>query len=125
MRFTLTWLDDFPCHNIDLEHFVVEMQYREGATSQRSEKIDRLLENEVVALSLELVVLLLLNDNDDIARHGVGRLVGLASKSDRLTVLHALVHCYLQHFTLLDHLVAVAGLALVFGVDQLALTVTI
>ena len=80
---------------------------------------DALLEEEIGALALERGVLLLLHDEDDVARDGAGSLVSLTLEGDLLVVHHALLDVHLQHLLLLHHLLAVALPALVLLADDL------
>mmetsp|Transcript_3613 Transcript_3613/g.15856 ORF Transcript_3613/g.15856 Transcript_3613/m.15856 type:complete len:322 (+) Transcript_3613:2748-3713(+) len=81
---------------------------------------DGLVDEQVGALVLERGVLLLLHDEDDVARDGAGSLVGLTLEDDLLIVHHALLDVHLQDLFLLHHLLAVALPALVLLADDLS-----
>ena len=95
------------------------------AAGQGRQQIHLGLVVQVIALSLEPRVGLLLDDKDDIAGDDVGPLVALAGKGDLLAVLHALVDRHVQHLALGDGLLAVALLAPVLFPDDLALAVAV
>ena len=104
---------------------VVEVLDGKLASCERCEEVDALLHNQIIAFPPEHWVRLLLNDNDDVARDSIGRLVGLAVESDGLAVLHALVDVDLEHLALVVDLLAVACLALVLCVDDLSLALAV
>lgn len=70
-------------------------------------------------------MLLLLQNDNDIARLKTRRLITLSVERDLLTILHALIDVHLENLPLLDYLSSRARLTHVLGVDSLALTVTI
>jgi hypothetical protein len=108
--------------DINEQSVVIQVLDRQLATTKRSEDIDRSLMEEIVALSAEAVVWLLVNLNDNIARCDAWRLIGFAVEGDCLTALHALVDVHLHNLLLANDFAAVARLALVLVVDDLART---
>ncbi len=98
---------------------------RKLATSKRRQQVHLGLAKQVVALALEPSVLLFLDDENDISRLDAGRLIALARKLDLVARLHALVNVHLEHLALGHGLFAIARLALVLGVDDLARAVTV
>ncbi len=75
---------------------------------------------QIVAATLEERVLLLLQDNDNVAWWKSRLLISLAVECDALAILHALVNVHLQHLALGHHLLAIARLAAVLVLDGLA-----
>ena len=94
----------------------------ELTTAQRCQQVDLLFEEQVVLLPPKPLVRLLLDDDDNVPWGDTWRLVALPTERDRLASTHALVDVDLQHLLLRDDLAAIAGLALVFVVDDLART---
>jgi hypothetical protein len=92
------------------------------ATRKRSEQVDLDLGEQVRVFPLEPVVWFLLDDDDDIPGGNTWRLVALTAERDRLAALHTLVDVDLEHLLLRDDLLAIARLALVLVVDNLART---
>lgn len=84
-----------------------------------------MLEKQVSALSLELFVRLLLHDNDHIAGLHTRELVGLTVESVLAIVRCALINHGFENFLFLGHFLALAGLAFVRLVDNLALAMTV
>lgn len=70
-------------------------------------------------------MLLLVQDDDDIAGLEFRLLIALAVKDDLLTVGHSLVDVYLEDLPVADDLFALALLASIGGVDALALAATV
>ncbi|KAI3475524.1 hypothetical protein L1887_63081 [Cichorium endivia] len=95
------------------------------AAGERCEQVDLDVNVEVVLPALEARVWLFVDDDDDVAGDGVGRLVGLFLEGDVLAVLHALVDAHLEHLALLVDLFAVALLAAVLCVDDLAVALAL
>ena len=69
-------------------------------------------------------MLLLLEDNNDVARFKTRRLVALTRERYLLAVLHALIDVHLQYLSLMHYFLAIARLAHVLGVYLFALAVT-
>mmetsp|Transcript_28089 Transcript_28089/g.48081 ORF Transcript_28089/g.48081 Transcript_28089/m.48081 type:complete len:452 (-) Transcript_28089:67-1422(-) len=108
--------------HFNLQHAVVEVSDGAGETTQRLRERHVHHHHQVGALALEGFVLLLLHHDDHIAGKRAGHLVGLAGKLDFLSVAHALLNVHLQDLSVLVHLAALAGLALVLLRNRLALT---
>lgn len=96
----------------------------ELAACERRQEIDLDPGQEVVVFPLEPVMRLLLNDDNDVSRCYSGCLITLATESDRLAALHALIDMDLKHLLLRDDLLADTGLAAVLVVDDLATALT-
>mmetsp|Transcript_47717 Transcript_47717/g.114620 ORF Transcript_47717/g.114620 Transcript_47717/m.114620 type:complete len:230 (+) Transcript_47717:573-1262(+) len=95
------------------------MRHRHAKPAQRFDERERLLEEQVRTFALERRVLLLLNDEHDVAGDGPGGFVRLALEHDLLVVHHAFFDVHLENFLLLDHLRAAALPALVLLGDDL------
>eukprot|EP01007_Sphenomonas_quadrangularis_P003597 NODE_744_length_1208_cov_193.875755_g597_i0.p3 GENE.NODE_744_length_1208_cov_193.875755_g597_i0~~NODE_744_length_1208_cov_193.875755_g597_i0.p3 ORF type:complete len:114 (+),score=2.20 NODE_744_length_1208_cov_193.875755_g597_i0:714-1055(+) len=65
---------------------------------------------------------LLLNNYYHITRKSTGDLISFTRKSNFLSVNHSLLNIHFQYFAILVYFVALASLALVFLVDDLAST---
>lgn len=115
-----TGLDNFARGNLDYKSAIVEVLDRKLSSSQGSEKVNFLHKDEVVAISAEALVRLLHNDNDNISRFGIGRLVALASEGDCLVALHTFVDMNFKDLLLLLGLASVAFGTPVLEVDDLA-----
>jgi hypothetical protein len=119
-RSARTGLDHVAGRDVHDERTVVEMADRELPATERGEQVDLDLGEQVVVLAAEALVRTLDDLDDDVAGRDAGRLVGLAVEGDRLARAHALVDGHLEHLLLADDLAAVARLALVLVVDDLA-----
>jgi hypothetical protein len=90
------------------------------SSTQCRQQVNLGLAVQVVSLSLESSVGLLLDRNDDISRDNTWRLVTLAIEPDLLSALHSLVDMDLEDLSLRVGLFAVTGLAPVLGVHHLS-----
>lgn len=117
-KIRLTILDDLAWYEGDDQNPVVEVLDRELSTTKGGQEVDLDRCDEVGALSLEPLVRLLLDDNNDIAWFRAWSLIALAIEGDRLAVLHALVDMHLQNLLFGHHLLALARLTPVLGVDD-------
>lgn len=118
-------LRNFSRVDLDNERSLVKMFDSELATSKSRQKVNLDFGNEIVFLSTESVVWLLLNDNNNVSGLSRRRLVGFATKNDGLTTLHTLVDVDLQHLLVRNDLLALAGCATILRVDVLASTRTV
>jgi hypothetical protein len=80
---------------------------------------DLLFHQQIGSFSLELLMGLLLGLNDNVTWLNTWILVSLAMESVLVIVGSAFVDFSLQDFLLFDDLLAIAGLALIFFVDNL------
>jgi hypothetical protein len=121
----LTWCDNLAGQDFDGQPALVKVLDINSAASECSEEVDLGVVVEVVALTLEARVRLLLNLELHITRLDAGHLVTLSSEIDLGTGLHTLVDVDVEHLALDDGLLAGALLALVLLADLLALTVAV
>src|SRR6056300_664153 len=87
--------------------------------AQRLDEGNFLLDEQIIPLASERLVLLLLDDEDDVARNCVRRLVRFALEDNLLVVSHTLFDVNLEHLLLLDNLLRPAHVALVLFADRL------
>jgi len=80
---------------------------------------DLLFHQQIGSFSLELLMGLLLGLNDNVTWLNTWILISLAMESVLVIVGSAFVDFSLQDFLLFDDLLAIAGLALIFFVDDL------
>lgn len=95
---------------------------RKLASTESGKQVDLDLRNEVVLVSLEPLVRLLLDHDNHVPRRNTRRLIALSRELNRLPSLHALVDMHLQHLLLRNDLARITSLALVFMVDDLSRT---
>merc|ERR1712159_111491 len=76
----------------------------------------------IISLAGERLVVLLLDDEDDVARNRVRSLIRFALEDNLLVVSHALFDVNLEHLLLLDNLLRLAHLALILFADRLTRT---
>lgn len=93
---------------------------RKLSTTQCCQEVDFLLEEQIVLLSLEPLMRLLLNNNNNISRGDTRRLVALSTEVDRLSTAHTFIDMHLEHLLLRHNFLAITRLALVFMIDNLA-----
>jgi len=89
-------------------------------TSQSLEESDFLLHEQIGTLTLEALVGLFLDDNDDISGFTAGELISLTVESVLLVVGCTLVNSSLKDFLLLVNFLTIASFALVGLIDDLA-----
>mmetsp|Transcript_11556 Transcript_11556/g.20873 ORF Transcript_11556/g.20873 Transcript_11556/m.20873 type:complete len:303 (+) Transcript_11556:1743-2651(+) len=119
----LTRSDDLAGLGLDTQDTAIQLLHRERKATERLNQGDGLLHVQVLTLTLEALVLLFLQYNNDISWDlDVRVLVSLTRESDLVIVLHALIHIDLQDFLLLGNTVPVASGASVFGVHCHTLT---
>lgn len=118
-------LDDLPGLDGHLDGSLVEVNDGELSSSERGQEVDLLLHHEIVSPSLEVLVRLLLDRDDDVSWLESRRLVRLALEGDLLARLHALVDVDLEHLSLRVDLLPVALLASALGVNLLPRRVTV
>lgn len=75
---------------LDHQRATIQVLDVEGETAQRLGEQDLLLDDQVGAVAVKHLVLVLLQHDDHVAGHRVGRLVGLAAKQNLLVVRRAL-----------------------------------
>ena len=103
-----------------MNHSLVQVFNSELSTSQSGEQVDLGLAEQVVALSLESRVRLLLEHNNDVSGDNTWSLVGFALELDLLARLHSFVDVDLENLSLRVGLLSVALLAPVLGVHHLS-----
>jgi hypothetical protein len=118
-KIRLTILDDLTRNEGDNENPVIEVLDSKLTATESSQEVNLYRGNKVVVLSLESIVRLLLNDDNDVAWLCAWRLIALAVEGDGLAALHPLVDMYLQDLLLGDDLLALAVGTPIFGVDDL------
>ncbi|KXS96702.1 hypothetical protein AC578_9443 [Pseudocercospora eumusae] len=104
---------------------LVEMLDVDGTTGECCEKVNLSVVEQVVALSLETWVWLLLDLELNVARLYTRHLVTLAPEVDFGAALHTTVDVHVQNLAFDDSLLAVALLALVLLSDGLTLTIAV
>lgn len=119
-----TRLDDFSGYNDDVQCPLVQVLDSKLSTSQCRQQINLGLAVQVVSLSLESRVLLLLDRDDDISRNDSRSLITLSVEPDLLSTLHSLVDMNLQNLSLAVGLLSLTGLASVLGIHHLSSTLT-
>jgi hypothetical protein len=121
----LTRSDDFTGQDVDLQPALVKVLNVKSTSSQRGQKVDLSLVVQVVTLTLKAGVGLLLNHEHDVSRNDIRTLVTLTVEGDLLSVLHSLVDGDVENLALVDGLLAIALLATVLVLNNLALSVTV
>ena len=96
----------------------------ELATCECRQQINLDLGEEMGVFSLEPIMRLLFNNNNDISGRYSGCLITLATESNRLATLHALIDVNLKHLLLGNDFLRIACLATVLHVDNLTNTRT-
>mmetsp|Transcript_31585 Transcript_31585/g.72598 ORF Transcript_31585/g.72598 Transcript_31585/m.72598 type:complete len:291 (+) Transcript_31585:160-1032(+) len=114
----LVGLDNLARGRLDQKLAIVQVVDNKNCAGQGLRQRDRLGHQEIVTLTLEHLVFLLLNHKDDVTRHQPGFLVCFASEINFLAVLHALLNVHLEDALLLGHLVAPASLATVLVLND-------
>lgn len=112
--------DDFAGDDGHEQSTIVEMFDRELTAAECGEKIDLELREQVITLSAETLMRLLIDLNDHVSRARSRSLVTLTMESDRLAALHALVDMDLEHLLLAVDLLTVTRLTLVLVIDHLS-----
>jgi hypothetical protein len=108
-----------------MNNSVVKMLNGEFSTTKGGKKVDFGLAEQVVTLSLETGVRLLLENNDDISSDNTRALVRFSLELDLLTRLHSFVDVNLQDLSLRVGLFAVTLLAPVLGVHHFSSTLAL
>lgn len=118
--------DDLARRRCDHQIPSVHVLDRELEAAQRLRQRDCMLDDQIVAGSLEEIVLLLHQHDHNVARlSAVHRLVALAGECDFLAVLHALVHVHIERFVLVHDALALALIAPIAVQKRLALAAAI
>lgn len=95
------------------------------ATAEGFDEFELLADDQMVALTGEHGVFLLVEDNDNVAGRDTGFLIAFAREGDLLTVAHALIDVNFENRLRLDDLLCVARLAAIFRGDYFALAATL
>ena len=103
----------------------IKVSQHEIDTSECLEQRDLFFHQKVSTTTLESIVGLLLDLNDDITGLDIREFISLAMEDVFLTVGSALIDLDLEDLLVLDHFLSIAILALVFLVDDLTLTIAI
>jgi hypothetical protein len=120
-----TRADSLAGENVDAQPPLIEVLDVEGATGQCRHELDLGLVEEVVLLAREAGVGLLLDLEDDIACLDARCLVTLAAELDLGTTPDTLVDVDVENLPVDNSLLAIALLATVLGVDNLALAAAV
>lgn len=120
----ISGLDNFPSHSLDDQCSLVKRFDCFLHACESLRECDVHLHDQVLSTSLERVVSLLVEDNDDVAGLEAGLLVALAGEGDLLTVGHALVHLDLENLPLTVDFSSIALFASQLGINSLSLAMT-
>lgn len=122
---TRTLCNGLAGQDVDAEPPVVKVLDEDGSTSQGRHQLDLALVKKVVLLSRKSRVRLLFNLEDDITGLDTGSLVALAAELDLGAAANAFVDVDVQDLPVDDGLLAVALLAAILLLDDLALAVAV
>jgi hypothetical protein len=121
----ITRLDDLTGENLDNEDTVIQVRDLDLATGKSSDQVNLGIVEQIIAVTLGAVVLLLLQDNDNITGDGTGGLITLAVEDDLSAIPHTTIDMNLKDLADGHDLASVTVLALVLGVDNLSLTTAV
>lgn len=122
---SLTLSDSLARQNVDAEPAVVEVLDVDGATGQGSHELNVAVVQQIILLAGEASVGLLLDLKDDVAGLDAGGLVTLALELDASAAADALVDMDVEDLAVDNGLLAVALLAPILVLDDLALSVAV
>lgn len=97
----------------------------DGASRQSCDQVDFRMVEEVVLLSLEPSVWLLLDLEDDVARLNARRLVSLSSEVNLVARVNTPINVYMEDLSLDNGLLPTAALAPILFADDLAFSVAV
>ncbi len=120
-----TWLDDFTRQNGHGKNTLIQLLDMKRAPSQSGHKRNILFVGEMGSRALEVLMILALQHDNNIAWNCIGRLVTFPRKGDLLPMLHALLHKHLQNLFFLTDLSTMTGSAAILVRDDFASTVTV
>lgn len=121
----LTRRDSLAGEDVNAEPPVVEVLDVDGATGERGDEVELALVEQIVTLAVEPRVGLLLDLEDDIARFYARRLVAVAAELDLGAAADTTVDVDVEDLPVDNGFLAVALLAPVLVLDELALAVAV
>ena len=121
----VVWLDHFTWLVLNSDFCAVKVSQAEVNSREGFDQSDFVFDQEISTLSLELLVGLLLDHNDNVARLLAREFVSLTVESVLAIVWCTFVNNCVENFLFFRHLFALASLALVCVINDLAFSAAI